>query len=138
MASGDSLPTFDPAWESELIWPPPGLRKLEVDSEKKSGVYFLMLRGTVVYVGSTFSILSRIATHCRTKEFDCVFWLPVDEDRRFDVERDWICALRPVLNVYIDKRGKRWYCAQRIAEGAMPPGRRELLDPGIYRPVSFR
>ena len=63
-------------------------------------VYFLCLNDEVVYVGQTVTLAGRISTHmCESvKDFDRVFFLPVDPADLDTVEIALIRALRPKEN----------------------------------------
>ena len=68
------------------------------------GVYFLCLRDTVVYVGQSISILSRIVEH-RRKKYDRAFYTPCREDRLDQTELFFIKTLRPKYNrMYLGRR----------------------------------
>lgn len=61
------------------------------------GVYFLVHRGHVVYVGQSVNIVSRIAAHT-DKRFDAVAYLPCSRDQLDVIESMYIHMLRPALN----------------------------------------
>jgi hypothetical protein len=112
-----------------LLWPPAGLRILEVDSVAKCGVYFLMQRGAVAYVGSSISINARVGLHVKNKEFDQVTWIEMAADKLYEAERNWILMLKPIYNGYVDKYGIRRYCA---------PGRDQMPLPTMRQRVGCR
>lgn len=63
------------------------------------GVYFLMLMGSIVYVGQTTDLLGRLARHRRLgREFDSYNFIPVERARLDEVESAYIAALMPRLN----------------------------------------
>lgn len=71
---------------------------------RKSGVYFLVRGGEIVYVGRSVNVEARLATHIDSpdKDFDSACYLPIDDQRETDiVERFFILALRPEHNRYV-------------------------------------
>jgi predicted DNA-binding transcriptional regulator AlpA len=60
-------------------------------------VYFLLLHGQVVYIGSTLCIGQRIAAH-KEKGFDRVLYFRVPEDRMLAMEAEMIRRFMPPLN----------------------------------------
>lgn len=64
-----------------------------------SGVYFLIQKGEVVYVGQSVSVSSRVDQHILTKDFDRVFYIPTKKRHLQHLESDFIKLLRPVLNI---------------------------------------
>lgn len=63
-----------------------------------TGVYFLLCRGEVVYVGQTINVLGRIGTHALTKDFDSFAFIPCPEIDLDALEIRFIHLLRPRLN----------------------------------------
>lgn len=62
-------------------------------------VYFLILAGTVAYVGQSRHLPSRLAQHLQDgKQWERVLFMPVPESELLRVEAQWIAALRPPLN----------------------------------------
>lgn len=63
-------------------------------------VYFFLRKGEITYVGSTNALPSRIRQHLEEgRKFDRVLWMPVEEDRRLELEDQMIRRLRPAENV---------------------------------------
>lgn len=69
------------------------------------GVYLLVRRGAVIYVGTTTEIETRVACHLNgvpgkhePKEFDRVIWIPLPRSDIGAYEGALIRALRPPLN----------------------------------------
>lgn len=62
------------------------------------GVYLLILRGEVIYVGSSINVSTRVLGHRCAKSFDRAVWIPVDKDDLTSYEGALIRALRPSLN----------------------------------------
>jgi len=73
----------------------------------QSGVYFLCLKGEVVYVGQSVTPSSRVSSHNqdKQKDFDTVYLLPVPQSELDDVESAFIYHLMPVQQGGL-KRGK--------------------------------
>lgn len=61
-----------------------------------SGIYFLVKKGRVVYIGQSINILGRIDQHkYHGKQFDQIFFLPVPKSKLNEVERAFIKKLKP-------------------------------------------
>jgi|GEM_PF-1168707 hypothetical protein len=69
-----------------------------VAMELLSCVYFLCLKGTVVYIGQSVELPQRIATHKKQKIFDSVYFVAVPKAMLDKVERHYIQTLKPRLN----------------------------------------
>ncbi|GIK83061.1 MAG: hypothetical protein BroJett024_41660 [Alphaproteobacteria bacterium] len=64
------------------------------------GVYFLIHRSRVVYVGQSVNILARIADHARSvRTFDRAHWVLCPEKDLNELEATYIDVLRPPLNL---------------------------------------
>lgn len=65
-----------------------------------SGVYFLMHGDTVVYIGETSCIVSRLAQHRQDKEFDGFRMLRIDDEvERLRLEKAYIQKHAPKYNI---------------------------------------
>ena len=64
---------------------------------RHTGVYFLLHRGEVVYVGQSVNVYSRIAQHT-FKEFDSFAYIPCRECNLDKLESLYIHVLQPRLN----------------------------------------
>lgn len=66
----------------------------------KFAVYFLISGGSVVYVGSSIRLASRIRQHrSNYVEFDAVMFLALDDRKRMlEVEAEYISSIQPPLN----------------------------------------
>lgn len=64
------------------------------------GIYFLALKGEIVYIGQSVSVLSRLSGHILegVKDFDSVFFLPCPINRLNDFEGAMIRRFMPKLN----------------------------------------
>jgi len=62
------------------------------------GIYFLVNKDRVVYVGQSTNIHMRIAKHIGTKEFDSFHFVECDKFILDEVEAAYIVALDPPLN----------------------------------------
>lgn len=63
------------------------------------GIYFLLLRGEIVYVGQTKDFLARIYRHKRErKEFDGFAFMQCGADQLDELEADYIDAFLPPYN----------------------------------------
>ena len=65
-----------------------------------SGIYFLYRKDEIQYIGQTVNILSRIGSHRQDKDFDKVFFLPVEADSTLleYIEMRFIDFYKPPLN----------------------------------------
>ncbi len=73
---------------------------VEVPACPGRGIYLLLYRGKVVYVGkSACNLFARLGRHSRDKRFDAIQWAPIEDEYDLDaVEREMIKELRPVYN----------------------------------------
>ena len=64
------------------------------------GIYFLMDGNTIVYVGQSIDVASRVLSHIRDpqKRFDRACWFPVAKEELNDVEEALIALLKPEQN----------------------------------------
>lgn len=76
------------------------LARARQGTDEFCGVYFLIYRREVVYVGSSVHVLHRVRTHQRSEKGFFTHWAFVEcEEQSLDaVERAYILALRPRLN----------------------------------------
>lgn len=75
-----------------------------VESCQMSGIYFLCDQGTVVYVGQSVNVLSRVGSHFGSKTFDFAFLLRVPKSDLNYVEGQFIRAMKPKYNWSIGNR----------------------------------
>lgn len=61
------------------------------------GIYFLIHRGDLVYIGQSVNAFARLGAHCSDKEFDAVAFMPVTGDLD-EVEASLIRMFDPKLN----------------------------------------
>lgn len=61
-------------------------------------VYFLIHNRTIIYIGKTVNLLSRIGSHVNDKTFNEIYYLPVPESRLDEVEQAFIRVLQPKRN----------------------------------------
>ena len=66
--------------------------------DKAVGVYFLIKNKSVVYVGQSTSVYSRISTHQHIKDFDSIAWVPCELHILDRLESLYIHTFRPPLN----------------------------------------
>jgi excisionase family DNA binding protein len=64
----------------------------------RSGIYFLIMAGEIVYVGQSVNILSRIAAHVQEKTFDSWHWVSCPPQSLDYWERKYLDELMPPLN----------------------------------------
>jgi hypothetical protein len=75
------------------------------------GVYFLVAQGEVVYVGQSVNVYARVQGHAASKKFDSWFYVPAELAELNDLERLYIEALAPPLNVAVPSAPPRRLCA---------------------------
>ena len=64
------------------------------------GVYFLIDRDEIVYVGQATNVHARVAAHTRNwKQFDSYTYIPCPKEQLDALERHYIQRLQPALNV---------------------------------------
>lgn len=65
-----------------------------------SGIYFIMHRGKIVYIGKSVNVMNRIATHemITNKEWDHVRVIPCPIDKLLHYEVRWIKKFKPEYN----------------------------------------
>ena len=73
---------------------------VEVKREKVSGIYFLIDRGEIVYIGQSTDLQKRISHHVfsEKKRFSHYFTIPVPEEDLDRVEADYIWKFTPRYN----------------------------------------
>lgn len=76
----------------------PGIRDISDLITCRSGVYFLMLEGEIVYVGQAVAVATRVDQHASIKQFDQVLFLPWPKSDLSQVEGAFIRLLKPPLN----------------------------------------
>jgi hypothetical protein len=78
-----------------------------VEDFRFQGVYFLIKEGSIVYVGQTTNIVSRLLSHSKhfgPEGFDRIAFIPIDDRRLLSsVEEFYIAKFTPTLN-----RTKPW------------------------------
>jgi hypothetical protein len=62
------------------------------------GVYFLLFRKKIIYVGRGTEVSVRLAAHTRDKKFDAWFFISCEEHELEVTERAYLDALDPPLN----------------------------------------
>lgn len=65
--------------------------------EYLDGVYFLISRKKIVYIGQTYNVVSRISHHT-DKVFDSFRLITCDSAKRLEYERRWIKKFKPKYN----------------------------------------
>jgi len=99
------------------------LRRMFLSTCNKFYIYFLLDKNTVVYVGQTKDIISRIQSHMYSdKVFDDIFCVDAfsDLDRRLNQEAWFIQKLKPKYNinepVFLGKSRSRKHTIEVFAE----------------------
>lgn len=94
--------------------PPKDAIAIPFSSPPRVGVYFLILQGEVVYVGSSVNVLARVGSHTGRIEFDDARWISTSVDDLRLVESHFINSLMPRCNGFWDPRGRWNYLAPRV------------------------
>lgn len=63
-----------------------------------TGIYFLILKGCIVYIGQSLNIHARIGQHCGRYDFDSWSFFECDKSELDLVESLYIQAYRPAFN----------------------------------------
>ena len=88
----ENYPTRDDILENKKEW-------VSVN-HRKAYVYFLILDNTIVYVGQSVSLMSRIAEHIKTKkEFNYIYYVEVPKRLLSRIENYYIREIRPYYNI---------------------------------------
>ena len=94
-----------------------------------SGVYFLIYKSEIVYVGSSVGVIKRINAHKKGRFlFRRCFWIKVDEKQeRLDLEYEFIKKFNPLYNFegnidyYLEKKElirtflRKWHSTKEVA-----------------------
>jgi hypothetical protein len=98
------LPAFD-AWQAEHL---AGMKRPEATTKPpvepniaspQIGVYLLLIKGKVVYVGSSLQMPKRVVQHRRNgRPFDQVFYIATERGQHLKLEATLINAIDPVQN----------------------------------------
>lgn len=98
----------------------------------QSGVYFLILKGEVVYVGQATNMWKRIGQHMvdNTKWFDAVSCKPIPKKALFEWERYYIERLAPRYNRCYLSKHIRNTGGHDIGEVARPKDRDHFVSIG--------
>lgn len=106
-------------------------------SAEACGIYFLISKGNVVYVGQSLCIYARIGTHLteKSKQFDSWSWIPCDASLLDSLEEEYILKFNPIYNKII----KGWYKQEELQErmGVTYPQYIPMLIEK-YKPKIFR
>ena len=81
---------------------------VNLQCSRLTGIYFLCRMTTVVYVGKSSNVISRITTHRAegTKQFDDIFVLPLPESELAAMEAHYVRLIKPEYNLREDGRLK--------------------------------
>jgi hypothetical protein len=90
------------------------------DLRSGPGIYFLVSGSDVVYVGQAVSVISRVAQHCKDKDFTGSRFMPMRKGDLSFVESYLISILLPQMNKQIPLIGQRsQYEKGRVSKSAM-------------------
>lgn len=68
-------------------------------------IYFLLdIQSRVLYVGMTRNLMSRLASHARSKQFASVVYMTVPKDDAKAIEKQYIDKYKPPLNKELDEK----------------------------------
>lgn len=80
-------------------------------------IYALLKMGVVVYVGQSSNLLSRLAQHAKTKDFDSFWSTDAPREEMSAIEARYIVALNPRLNTSLPPQGE--FMTERAAKDAL-------------------
>ena len=93
------LPALD-AWCSEQRNIRAGATAAKKTEPPSVGVYLLLLKGKIVYVGSSRQMPKRVPKHrANGRHFDQVFYISTEESERLRLEATLISAINPPQNI---------------------------------------
>lgn len=92
----DKLRTIPHLEHSEQLYPAP------IDN---CGIYFLWKNKSIVYVGQSTAIASRVGQHAQSKDFDFYSFVPCCREALDFLESYHIHRIKPVLNGPFNKKG---------------------------------
>lgn len=68
-------------------------------SNKKCGIYFLLKKGTVIYIGQTTNLVHRMRYHnVQEMDYDCARFIKCDSKDLSKYEKRWIERFKPIEN----------------------------------------
>lgn len=71
-----------------------------------NGIYFLLNKNEIVYVGQTTQGLTRTFCHAKNKIFDKYYFIPCPADKLDYIESAYIIKFNPIYNKTINKGSK--------------------------------
>ena len=97
-------------------------------SRKKTGIYFLISGGEIVYVGKSINIDQRIwnkdGQKWKSRSWEAWHWIECDVSQLDELERQYIDALSPKWNCDTETRVKRGEYVYKKPELLVRHGRR--------------
>ena len=69
------------------------------DSFKLVGVYFLIQKGEIVYIGKTVNLFNRLLAHPCSGKYDHIRLIPCDKQKLSYYEKRWILRFAPKYNI---------------------------------------
>lgn len=76
-----------------------------VTLRKEPGIYFLLRRGRIEYIGQSIDVFVRIRQHEKRKQFDAFCWIPCEIDKLAATEKYLIEKFRPPQNIAVFRTG---------------------------------
>jgi hypothetical protein len=96
------------------------LQEAHFGMERATGVYFLLRRGEIVYVGQSASVRTRLGQHMAAVEFDRALWIRFAPEQLDLAERCLIALLRPPLNKDTVRADSHGYASASTARARDP------------------
>ena len=84
----------------------PQFKRVEEYNEKGPGIYMLMNKGNLLYIGQTTDLALRMKAHSRYFYFDRVEFMPVELELLDETEKSFIQTLNPPFNKQHRTAGK--------------------------------
>lgn len=73
-------------------------KSTSLDDYLHCGVYFLIQKGSIVYVGQSIKVAARVSIHCSNFEFDSISVIKTDKSDLLPVESHYIKKFKPLYN----------------------------------------
>lgn len=106
-----------------------------VGHEDRTCIYVLIDGDSVVYVGQTSNLISRLAQHAKTKRFTRYWSVDCPRDELSSAEAAYIVALNPTLNAALPSNSE--YVQHNAAKRMIGDGNklRSAVRSGVVKPI---
>ncbi len=106
-----------------------------VGHEDRTCIYVLIDGDSIVYVGQTSNLISRLAQHAKTKRFTRYWSVDCPRDELSAAEAEYIVKLNPAMNIHLPSNPE--YIMQSAAKKMMGDWRRlqHAVRSGVVKPI---